>query len=198
MLSAFDRALLLDAARAALRQAVRGGPPAAARTDSEALRSQRGAFVTLRLDGELRGCIGYVDPVRSLLETVELSAAAAATEDRRFPPVREEELPLIEIEISALSAPEPISGPEEIEIGTHGVLLETSHRRGLLLPQVALEQDWDARTLLEHTAAKAGLPRSAWRGPGVRLYRFTAEIFRDEMAQRVRNDSKDPLTTNPR
>jgi AmmeMemoRadiSam system protein A len=188
MLSAPDRALLLEAARAALHRAVSRVRGAGIRTDSEALRSPRGAFVTLRMDGELRGCIGYVDPVRSLLETVELAAAMAATEDRRFPPVGVEELPRIEIEISALSAPEEIHGPEEIEIGTHGVLLETAHHRGLLLPQVALEQDWDARTLLEHTAAKAGLPRRGWNSPGVTLYRFTAEIFREEVSQRVAND----------
>ena len=144
------------------------------------LREPRGAFVTLHIGRELRGCIGYVDPLRPLLETVERSARQAATQDRRFDAVVPEELGAILIEISVLSLPEACHGPGEIEIGTHGILIETRHRRGLLLPQVALDQGWNTTMLLRHTAEKAGLPADAWSAPGVRCSRFTAEIFREE------------------
>jgi AmmeMemoRadiSam system protein A len=179
MLSETDRTFLLATARNSLASAVLHTSFLPAAAPSGAVNEPRGAFVTLHMAGELRGCIGYVDALRPLLVTVEHAARMAGTQDARFARVSADELPFIDIEISVLSPAEVFHAPEEIEIGTHGVLLETRHQRGLLLPQVALEQGWNQIMLLEHTAEKAGLPRHSWQLPGVTLYRFTAEIFHE-------------------
>jgi AmmeMemoRadiSam system protein A len=179
MLSESERIFLLTAARNALTCAVLRTPARPVAAPTRRLAEPSGAFVSLHLGGELRGCIGYIDPVRPLLMTVEEAACKAGTEDVRFAPVTAAEVALLEIEISVLSHPEPFHEPGDIEIGTHGVLIETRHRRGLLLPQVALEFGWDQTMLLNHTAEKAGLPRNAWKLPDVKLYRFTAEIFHE-------------------
>jgi len=103
-------------------------------------------------------------------------AVAACSADPRFPPVTPAELEQIEIEISLLGPLEPITGPQEIEIGAHGLVVEMGWQRGLLLPQVATEWKWDAEAFLAHTCHKAGLPRDAWRH-GAKVWRFEAEVF---------------------
>jgi AmmeMemoRadiSam system protein A len=139
------------------------------------LAQARGALTSLYLRGELRGCVGYVMPALPLYRTVAESARAAAYEDRRFAPVTREESSELEIELSILSPPKPIP-PEGIEIGRHGLLIDQGGRRGLLLPQVAVEHNWDRVTFLEQTCRKAGLPVDAWlKGATVRS--FTAEVF---------------------
>lgn len=163
-----------------MTSAVRRTPFTPARASEGALAAPRGAFVSLHEAGRLRGCIGYIDPLRALLDTVERSARKAATEDHRFEPVAPDELSAILIEISVLSLPEEFHEPQEIEIGTHGILIETRHRRGILLPQVARDQGWDPMMFLRHTAEKAGLPSGAWNAPGVILSRFTAEIVSED------------------
>jgi AmmeMemoRadiSam system protein A len=141
----------------------------------------RGAFTSLHLRGELRGCVGYVLPVNSVYRAVAETARAAALEDTRFNPVTLEEVPVLEIELSILSPPERIA-PEGIEIGRHGLLISMAGYRGLLLPQVAVEHHLDRTTFLEQTCRKAGLPLDAWQ-KGATIEAFTAEVFGDEPAQ---------------
>ncbi len=142
------------------------------------LAEHRGAFTSLYLRGKLRGCVGYVLPTSSVYRTVGETARAAAFDDTRFPPVVDDEAPHLEIELSILSPPRPIQA-EAIEIGHHGLLISQHGRRGLLLPQVAVERNWDTTTFLQQTCRKAGLPPDAWQ-IGAILQAFTAEVFRDK------------------
>ena len=135
-----------------------------------------GAFVSLHIRGDLRGCIGYPWGDRPLREVVAQCAVQAATQDPRFPPLSAEELSEIDIEISVLGGIEVVSDISEIHLGRHGLIAEQGHRRGLLLPQVATEHRWDLDTFLSHTCQKAGLSPDAWRR-GARLFRFEAEVF---------------------
>jgi len=139
------------------------------------LAEPRGAFTSLYLHGNLRGCVGYVLPVGSVYRAVAETARAAAFEDTRFHPVTLEEAPHLQIELSILSPPKPIS-PEAVEIGRHGLLITAGFRRGLLLPQVPIEHHWDRITFLEQTCRKAGLPTDAWQA-GATIEAFTAEVF---------------------
>lgn len=145
---------------------------------SDHLGEPRGAFTTLHLKGDLRGCVGYVMPVHPLYRTVAETALAAAFHDTRFLPVTREEASQLEIEISVLSLLQPIE-PDDIEIGRHGLVVTFGSRRGLLLPQVPVEYEWDVKKFLEQTCHKAGLPGDAWER-GATLEGFTAEIFGDK------------------
>jgi AmmeMemoRadiSam system protein A len=138
----------------------------------------RGAFTTLYLQGQLRGCVGYVLPVISLYRTVAETARAAAFEDTRFSPVTLAEARALEVSLSILSPLRAIK-PEEVEIGSHGLVVSYGGRRGLLLPQVPVEHGWDRLTFIEQTCQKAGLPRDAWKN-GAILEAFTAEVFGDQ------------------
>jgi AmmeMemoRadiSam system protein A len=139
------------------------------------LAEPRGAFATLHLEGALRGCIGYVLPTQSLYATVAEAARAAALDDPRFPPVTPLEAPELKIEISVLSPLRTIR-PEEVVVGRHGLVITQGSRRGLLLPQVPIEWEWDRETFLAQTCLKAGLPADAWQH-GAKLQGFTAEVF---------------------
>ena len=142
---------------------------------SEHLAEPRGAFTTLHLEGKLRGCIGYVLPADSLYKTVADTARAAAFDDPRFQPVWQSEVPQLKIEISVLSLPQPIR-PDEVVVGKHGLVISYESCRGLLLPQVAIEWEWDRDTFLSQTCLKAGLSADAWKH-GAELQAFTAEVF---------------------
>jgi AmmeMemoRadiSam system protein A len=142
---------------------------------SEHLQQHRGAFTTLHLEGDVRGCVGYVFPVAPLFQTIIETARAAAFQDMRFLPVTREEAAQLQISISVLSPLFPIK-VEELEPGKHGLLVTQGNRRGLLLPQVAVEHGWDCKTFLEQTCRKAGLPPDAWQHEAT-LEAFTAEIF---------------------
>jgi AmmeMemoRadiSam system protein A len=139
------------------------------------LSEPRGAFTSLYLRGELRGCVGYVLPVSPVYRAVADTARAAAFEDTRFRPVTLPEARELEIELSILSPPQPIFA-DAVEIGRHGLLITMAGHRGLLLPQVPRERDWDRTTFLEQTCHKAGLPLDAWM-KGATIEAFTAEIF---------------------
>jgi AmmeMemoRadiSam system protein A len=139
------------------------------------LAEPRGAFTSIYLHGELRGCVGYILPTSSVYRTVAETARAAAFDDTRFCSVKLEEARDLEIELSILSAPKPIA-PNAIEVGRHGLLISLAGRRGLLLPQVASEHHWDRITFLEQTCRKADLPFDAWRR-GASIEAFTAEVF---------------------
>ena len=169
---------LLDLARRAIDGAFREEPlPRLASDRAPEFGQSRGVFVTLRKAGALRGCIGTIATDGELSQTVPAFARKAAFEDPRFPPLRAEELPECEIEISVLSEPRVIANPEEIVIGRDGLILEGHGRRGLLLPQVAPEWGFAAERFLEETARKAGLPVGAWKDPDVRVFAFGAEVF---------------------
>jgi AmmeMemoRadiSam system protein A len=139
------------------------------------LAEPRGAFTTLYLRGELRGCVGYVLPVSAIYRTVAETARAAAFDDARFHPVTAKEAPDLQIELSILSPPQPIAA-DAVEIGRHGLLITMAGHRGLLLPQVPVERNWDRETFLTQTCRKAGLPLDAWKN-GATIEAFTAEIF---------------------
>ncbi|HXZ82010.1 MAG TPA: AmmeMemoRadiSam system protein A [Terriglobales bacterium] len=139
------------------------------------LAERRGAFTTLHIQNELRGCVGYVFPTHSLYRTVAETAIAAAFHDTRFAPLQPDELTALEIQISVLSPLQPIDA-EDVEVGRHGLVVTFGSRRGLLLPQVPVEHRWDRETFLAQTCLKAGLPPDAWQR-GATLEAFTAEIF---------------------
>ena len=144
---------------------------------SESIAERRGgAFVTLHKHGELRGCIGHIEPDEPLGRVVPRCAVAAASTDPRFPPVSLAEIPELEIEVSLLGPLEPITGPADIIIGRHGLVVERDRHRGLLLPQVATEWKWDAQTFLAQTCHKAGLSPDAWKRLA-KIWRFEAEVF---------------------
>ncbi|PYR42374.1 MAG: hypothetical protein DMF95_28495 [Acidobacteria bacterium] len=175
MTSEPDRALLLRLAREAISAHV-GVVPAHAPVKSAVLDRLVGAFVTLHNHGDLRGCIGHIEPTEPLGSVVARCAVAACSSDPRFPRIAPSELGEIDIEISLLGPLEPIAGPQDIEVGRHGLVVESGRQRGLLLPQVATEWSWDAQAFLAHTCHKAGLPRDAWKH-GALIWRFEAEVF---------------------
>ena len=177
MLSYEQKRRLLAVARQSLHAAVAGGPPPDLATDDPELLEPRGAFVTLKTGGQLRGCIGYVEPRVPLIEAVADNARSAALHDPRFTPVAPEELPEIELDISALTPLEPVQDVEEIEVGRHGLMISCGPARGLLLPQVPVEWGWDREEFLEHTCLKAGLPPDSWRREDPELLCFEAEVF---------------------
>ncbi len=178
--SSEERTVLLRLAHDSIASALEGreislDPP------TPHLAEHRGAFTSLHLLGELRGCVGYVLPTCSVYRAVAETSRAAAFDDNRFPPVSQEEAPHLEIELSILSPPQPIRA-EEVEVGRHGLLISWHGRRGLLLPQVPIEHEWDRTTFLEQTCRKAGLPLDAWQ-KGATLEAFTAEVFGDSSGQ---------------
>lgn len=142
------------------------------------LKRPSGAFVTLNeKSGDLRGCIGSIEPVAPLARAVASSAVNAAIRDPRFFPVRKEELPDLHIEISVMSPIVPVSDVEEIEVGRDGLIVSRGNRAGLLLPQVATDYGWDRDTFLRQTCIKAGLPPDCWRSSDCRIEKFSAEVF---------------------
>lgn len=143
------------------------------------LWEKRGVFVTLTKEGKLRGCIGVLEPIYPLYEGIQKMALSSALEDPRFIPLSFEELPQIEIEISVLSPLKP-GKIEEIKIGEHGIYLVKGSRRGVLLPQVPVEYNWDKKTFLEHVCLKAGLHPNCYKEPDTKIYLFTAEVFREK------------------
>ena len=171
-----DEAELLALARAAVEATVRRGPLPRPSPDrlSPALLGPAAAFVTLHEGGELRGCMGRLDPGTPLWENVLLAGAMAAASDPRFEPVAEFELDRIRLEVSVLGATVELPAPSAFEARRHGIIVERGGRRALLLPQVAAELGWDEATTLDAVCQKAGLPRDAWRHEGTRLYAFLA------------------------
>jgi len=169
-----DQKLLLQYARSVLRSKLFPELPPAAPKLANTLRC--GAFVTLKERGELRGCIGRMRSELPLCETIAEMAWAAASEDPRFMPVRKDELPLLEIEITLLSPLEPIK-PGNIEVGRHGLLISAHGRSGVLLPQVPQEFGWDRATFLKQLCRKAGLALDAWESPSASLFGFEGFVF---------------------
>ena len=173
-----DRRTLLRLARDAIVAHVTSAPPPTVEP-AGILARRGGAFVTIHNRGDLRGCIGHIEADEPLGLVVARCAVDACSSDPRFHAVSAPELSAIDLELSLLGPLEPIGGPEGIEIGRHGVLIERGWRRGLLLPQVASEWGWDAPTFLAHTCRKAGLAVDAWQH-GAKIWRFEAEVFGDK------------------
>ncbi len=146
----------------------------------KSIEQDRGAFVTLKINGRLRGCIGYTAPIKPLYLTVRDVAIQAATADPRFSPVTVDELPKLEYEISVLSPFHHVRDVKEIKIGRDGLLIKKGPYAGLLLPQVPVEWGWDLETFLQQTCRKAGLPPDAWKDPQADLFRFSAFVFGDQ------------------
>jgi AmmeMemoRadiSam system protein B/AmmeMemoRadiSam system protein A len=140
------------------------------------LLQNRGAFVTIKKRGLLRGCIGFIEPIMPLYKTVMEAAAYAACHDSRFLPITPEELDALQVEISVLTPLKKIIEPQSITVGKHGLVIEMQGKKGLLLPQVATENKWDQTSFLEQACLKAGLPKNAWRS-GADIYVFEAIVF---------------------
>jgi AmmeMemoRadiSam system protein A len=175
-LSESDRRSLLELARRAIAEAVALQKPAGSLPQREVFGEKRGVFVTIRARGRLRGCIGVVEAFEPLGEAIARCAASAALQDPRFSPVCAEELQDLQIEVSLLSVPEPLH-PESIEIGKHGLLIWQGSKRGLLLPQVAVEHKLGREQFLEETCRKAGLNVKAWQEPETQILGFVCEVF---------------------
>jgi AmmeMemoRadiSam system protein A len=172
-----DKTLLLQQARASIEAHLsdKSVPPV---TDpSPVLGERRGAFVSLHRRGDLRGCIGYLEAAKPLLQTIQEMAAAAAFHDPRFKPLKPEELADLEIEISVLTPMQLIKSTDEIQMGKHGLYIVQGFCRGLLLPQVATQYHWDRLAFLQQTCCKAGLAPDAWKEPSTKIYTFTADVF---------------------
>ena len=177
MLTKEEKDFLLGAARNAIQASVTGHRELKFPDCPEVLRRPSGAFVSIHEHGELRGCIGYIQALKPLIDTVAEAAEKAALEDPRFMPVREDELDELKIEISVLSPLQKIRDTDGVEVGTHGLLVESGRCRGLLLPQVATDFGWDRETFLSQTCRKAGLPADAWKDRSTTISVFTAEVF---------------------
>jgi len=176
-----ERAELLRVARKAVETAVKEAKLLDYDGSSlDALMQERGAFVTLKKHGQLRGCIGYASPVKPLVLTVREVAALAAVRDIRFSPVAPGELKELEYEVSVLSPLRRVLDVKQIQVGRDGLVVRNGRKEGLLLPQVPVEQDWDRTTFLQQACLKAGLPPDAWLDRATDIFQFTALVFGDE------------------
>lgn len=176
MFSEQQRLQLLALARLAITEKVLNdsevSPP-----DDDYLAVESGVFVTLTIEHELRGCIGFPQVRFRLGDAIIRAAVLAATEDPRFPPVSPAEVSQLHLEVSVLSPARAISDPSEIQVGEHGIILTLGHARGLLLPQVPLEHGWNRDQYLRAICHKAGVRDEAWKDPRAKLEVFTAEVF---------------------
>lgn len=176
LLSKEHQKFFLGLARKAIQQYLESGKTLKIKIEDKELKEKRGAFVTLKVSDQLRGCIGYTLPYKPLYETIIDVAISAATQDFRFQPLTIEELSETKIEISVLSLPNPVQDIKEIEVGKHGIIISKGLNKGLLLPQVAVEWNWDLETYLCHCCLKAGLEEDEWK-KGARIEIFSAQVF---------------------
>ncbi len=189
LLSREEQRTLIEIAKAAVLKRSGAGETLPPRTLTPLQQSARGIFVTLKVNGELRGCIGQVEPQLPLhLAAAEL-AVAAATRDVRFAPITDEDLAKLSVEISVLTPNVVIRSPDEIEVGVHGIIISRGRRRGLLLPQVAIEHHLDAESFLDATCEKAGLEPDAWQDPMTRIEIFSAQVFTED-APRIERQNR--------
>lgn len=179
--SQYERGVLLMAAREAIRSAFYGTPaPSVNYGMYPGLKAPLGAFVTLTLNGDLRGCIGYIYSDEPVFSTVCEVAKLAASEDPRFPPLSEQELSQVLIEVSVLSEPQKLESYQDIVIGKHGLILEEENAQALLLPQVAIEHNMGVEQFLSALCNKAGLNHAAWAQKFLNISIFTAEVFGEQ------------------
>jgi len=179
-LNTHEQQALLAIARQAIIQGVRTGQEYIEPREEKTLNQRNGCFVTIKQDGQLRGCIGNFQSELPLFKEVAQMAQASAAKDPRFYPLKENDLNNFTLEISVLSPLQKIEDIEEIEVGKHGIYIEKSFYRGVLLPQVAMEHNWDRLAFLKQTCIKAGLPTDAWKTDDADIYVFSAQVFGEE------------------
>ena len=172
-----ERRYLLDLARSRISLVLHGGKVDFPPPPPGILNEKMGAFVTLKKRGHLRGCIGRLIGSDPLYVTVGDMAEASAFHDSRFSPVSVDELPELDVEISVMGPITKCKDLSAIEVGRHGLIAQKGSRRGLLLPQVAVEWKWDREVFLGQTCRKAGLPTDAWRSPDVEIYWFESVVI---------------------
>lgn len=175
-----DKLFLLKYARQVIENRLNGKETVVELPPSAVLGEKRGGFVTLKINNQLRGCIGYIEAIKPLADTVAEMAESAAFNDYRFRPVVQGELDDIAIEISVLSPVRKAQKISKIIVGRHGIIITRGRNRGLLLPQVATEWNWDRETFLSQTCVKAGLDQDAWKKEGTVIEIFSAEIFSEK------------------
>jgi len=175
-----EKQKILEVARLSIIEAVTGERQFLPNVTEDRLKENCGAFVTIKENGQLRGCIGYIQAVKPLYETVKDVAKSAAVNDYRFNPVTKDELDKLDLEISILTPLKKIKDISEIEVGKHGLYMKKGFNSGLLLPQVATEYNWDKETFLKETCRKAGLSQDAWKDKSTEIYTFSAEVFGEE------------------
>lgn len=176
LLTAKERKELLKIARDTIVSHVSAVPVTEVEPSSPALAAENGCFVTIKQNGQLRGCIGNFVSDKPLCRLVQEMAVSAATRDPRFYPMKAPDLQNFDLEISVLSPLRRIDSVEEIQVGIHGIYIIKNSYRGVLLPQVATEYGWDRESFLKHTCLKAGLPEDAWQ-KGCDIYIFSAQVF---------------------
>lgn len=179
-----EGAMAIRSARAAIKHVI-AKQPKSVQNLTPVFQEKRGVFVTLTKNTSLRGCIGFPYPVMPLGEAIDHAAGAAAREDPRFPPVTKDELASLSIEVTILTVPEPIEAEpvnraQHVVVGKHGLVVRGMGTTGLLLPQVAAEYGWDAKTFLDHTCMKAGLSERCWTSKNVEVLTFEGQIFSEK------------------
>jgi hypothetical protein len=175
-LTDLEKKELLALARETIKKKLASGERECPASDRPVFAEKRGVFVTLHRDGELRGCIGYPLPLKPLGEAVAEMAIAAATEDPRFPSVTPDELGRLDIEISVLTIPQKVADPDQVRVGMDGIIISKGFQRGLLLPQVPVEQGWNLEQYISYGCRKAGLAPDEWKR-GVQVEVFQAVVF---------------------
>lgn len=178
-LSKMEKKELLTLARSTIKKYLANGERAVLPAAKPVFLEKRGVFVTLHRRGELRGCIGYPLPYKPLGEAVVDNAIAAASEDPRFPAVTSAELGELDIEISVLTVPQKVAGPDQVQVGRDGIIISKGLQRGLLLPQVPVEQGWDLEQYISYGCRKAGLAPDEWKR-GVQIEVFQASVFAEK------------------
>ena len=177
LLNLNEQKAMLKLAAATVKSVVMGKEPKIPENLPAIAFEKRGAFVTLTKNQHLRGCIGYILPIKTLYETIMEVGESAALRDPRFDPVTVDELDDIGLEVSVLTVPHKIKDIKQIEVGKHGIIIRQGFYQGLLLPQVATEYGWDRETFLKHTCRKAGLPIDAWKDKNTEIKIFSAQVF---------------------
>lgn len=177
MLGESEKKYLKDLVALSIRSKLDGEEPEIPVPPTDKLRRTVGAFVTLKLDGRLRGCIGNIQGGGELYETIWNMARSAAFSDPRFPELTDEEFDKVEVEISVLSPIRECQDFNAVEVGVHGLIVQRGGNTGLLLPQVPVEWGWDRKTFLKQVCLKAGLAEDSWSLAGTRLFWFEAVVF---------------------
>ncbi len=175
-----QKRILMEIAKRSVEVIVKEGKKYEPEVDDPYLKKKGAAFVTLKKGGRLRGCIGHIVAREPLYLTVRDMAIAAATQDPRFSPVKEFELPQLEYEISVLSPLEVVHDIKNIVVGRDGLIMERGLRRGVLLPQVSIEFGWDRETFLRHTCRKAFMEDDCYKSKETKIYRFGAIVFNEK------------------
>ena len=172
-----ERKELLKLARDTIKNNLTNESSGSDTSQNPKFKENRGVFVTLHKQGQLRGCIGYIESIKPLYQAVIDNAVSSAIKDFRFSPVKLNELAELDIEISVLTPPEEVGGADDFIPGEHGIIIRKGFRSAVFLPQVAPEQGWDRATTLSHLCLKAGLAPDDWQKPGMKFYVFRAEVF---------------------